>query len=130
MCIGYVRPELSLYIQLSIINAEKKNTTHPLLPVSNCNNLPLLIIIPNIRAEVFHENTIMTAIYRRHARGQLLKANSQLLSAIAQKDRVNPQNGHGYPVNRRNRQDTTGRKYRGTKSASSNAVPVIRAGNR
>jgi len=44
---------------------------------------------------MFQANTMAVPIYRRQARGELRRAKTQSPPAMAQKERVKPQKGHG-----------------------------------
>jgi hypothetical protein len=48
----------------------------------------------------------------------------------AQIERVNPQNGHGYPVNHRKVQGTSDRLLSGNRKDTSSGIPVSPARNR
>jgi len=93
-------------------------------------NRPLTTLTPNKRAVVCHANRIAVAIYVKHARGALFTAKSQSPSAIAQNERVKPQNGHGYPVRLRKVHFFKGRKSHETRYGSNKAIPVMRARGR
>jgi len=96
-------------------------------PCLNRRNLPRTILIPSNIPIKFQTKKSTTIIYIRQARGQLYTAKAQSHLAIAQNDRVKPQNGHGYPVSTRKVHRFKGKRWRGTKVDSNSAIPATRA---
>ncbi|MDY6880685.1 MAG: hypothetical protein SV686_10600 [Thermodesulfobacteriota bacterium] len=58
----------------------------------------------------FPKRKRVAATKTRQARGQLCSAKAQSPSPIAKNERVNPQNGQGYPVNHKNVHFLKGRR--------------------
>ena len=65
--------------------------------------------------------------YTPNERGQLRTAKYHSPAEIDQRDRVNPQNGHGKPVTHRKVHFMKGRVWKATQIGKNNPKPVNRA---